>query len=66
MTGNFLQKVAVFVLTSVLWLAAGATGFAQNRSISGTVVDPQGEPIIGASVLVVGNPSLGAVTGLSG
>ena len=66
MTGKILSKVAVFVLTSVLWLAAGATGFAQNRSISGTVVDPQGEPIIGASVLVVGNPSLGAVTGLSG
>ena len=37
MTGKILSKVAVLVMTSVLWLATGATGFAKNRSISGTV-----------------------------
>ena len=35
-------------------LSAG-NAFAQTRSISGTVVDSQNVPVIGASVIVVGN-----------
>ncbi|MCQ2134646.1 MAG: TonB-dependent receptor [Bacteroidales bacterium] len=39
---------------------------AQNRAISGTVVDAAGVPIIGASVVVVGNTTNGAMTDLDG
>ena len=39
---------------------------AQNRTISGKVVDTAGEPVIGAAVMVVGNTSIGAATDLNG
>ena len=39
---------------------------AQNRTISGTVVDTAGEPVIGAAVTVVGNTRIGAATDLNG
>lgn len=39
---------------------------AQNRSISGTVVDQSGVPVVGAAVVVVGNSTNGAVTDLDG
>ena len=51
--------VAIFAMTV---LTAGA----QNKAISGTVVDTAGEPVIGASVFVVGNTSIGAMTDLDG
>ncbi|MBO6044355.1 MAG: carboxypeptidase-like regulatory domain-containing protein, partial [Bacteroidales bacterium] len=47
-------------------LVSGSLAFAQNRSISGTVVDGAGIPIIGATVMVVGNNSIGAVTNADG
>ena len=40
--------------------------FAQNRSIRGTVTDTQGQPVIGAAVMVVGNTRVGAATDLNG
>lgn len=40
--------------------------FAQNRSISGTVVDTAGQPVIGAAVTVVGNSRIGAATDFNG
>jgi TonB-linked SusC/RagA family outer membrane protein len=39
---------------------------AQNVRITGTVVDETGEPVIGASVVVKGNTSVGTVTNLDG
>ena len=39
---------------------------AQNRAVSGTVVDAQGVPVIGASVVLVGNTSVGAMTDIDG
>ena len=39
---------------------------AQNRTISGKVVDTGGEPVIGAAVTVVGNSRIGAATDLDG
>lgn len=39
---------------------------AQNRSISGKVVDQANYPIVGASVVVVGNNSIGTVTDIDG
>ncbi|MDR0865396.1 MAG: TonB-dependent receptor [Candidatus Symbiothrix sp.] len=39
---------------------------AQNKQVSGTVVDETGEPVIGASVVVKGNTTIGTVTDLDG
>ena len=57
---GMLQRLMFTVLFAVF--AVGA--FAQNK-ITGTVVDAQGEPIIGASVVVKGT-STGTVTDLDG
>ncbi len=59
-----LAKAACAALVMVL--LSGSLAFAQNRSISGTVVDGAGVPIIGATVMVVGNNSIGAVTNVDG
>lgn len=40
--------------------------FAQNINVSGTVLDETGTPIIGATVVVVGQPSKGSVTDIDG
>ena len=51
-------------------LAASLLGmgsaYAQNRTISGKVVDANGDPVIGAAVTVVGNSRIGAATDLNG
>lgn len=39
---------------------------AQNVTVKGTVLDSNGEPIIGANVTVVGNKSLGTITDFDG
>ncbi|MDR3218434.1 MAG: SusC/RagA family TonB-linked outer membrane protein [Dysgonamonadaceae bacterium] len=39
---------------------------AQNKQVSGTVVDEAGEPVIGASVVVKGYATIGANTDLNG
>jgi TonB-linked SusC/RagA family outer membrane protein len=39
---------------------------AQNKQVSGTVVDESGEPVIGASVIVKGNATVGTVTNIDG
>lgn len=48
----------VFLMTTV-------TGFAQNKTVSGIVVDKAGEAVIGASVLVKGT-SNGTITDFDG
>ena len=65
MTSKIIQKVAAVVLASVISLM-GSLAFGQNRPISGTVVDGSGLPVIGASVMVVGNSTMGAVTDADG
>ncbi len=42
------------------------SGKPQKRSVSGTVTDPSGEPLIGVTVIVEGNASIGNVTDLDG
>lgn len=56
------STVSVF---AALFISAGI-GHAQEISISGTVTDESGEPLIGASVFVEGNTSVGVVTDLDG
>ena len=61
MKETILKKAALFL--SLLLL--GSVAFAQNRQLSGKVVDRDGEPIIGASVMVAGQ-NIGAVTDIDG
>ncbi len=57
---------SVFMTLAGLFLVAGI-GFAQSGGgISGTVTDESGEPLIGASVFVEGNSTVGTVTDLDG
>ncbi|MGC3977623.1 MAG: carboxypeptidase-like regulatory domain-containing protein [Paludibacteraceae bacterium] len=53
-----------FVLFSVISLF-GASLYAQQKTITGTVTDTNGEPLIGASILVKGNTQ-GTVTNIDG
>lgn len=58
------HKVLVALMT-VMALFIGTSAFAQNVS-KGKVVDETGQPVIGAAVIEVGNPSNGAVTDIDG
>ena len=62
---SFLKAIRIFAVLILAGLGA-SSAFAQNRSISGTVVDGQGVPVIGASVIVVGNTAIGTITDLDG
>ena len=57
-----LTKICLFLAI----LFTGFSAFAQNRPLSGKVVDQNGDPVIGASIVVVGNSTLGAVTNVDG
>ena len=54
------------VLMILATMLGGLQASAQNRTISGTIVDADKQPVIGAAVMVVGNPSIGASTDLDG
>ena len=54
----------IFLISLLLLFATTAT--AQVKIITGTVVDDLGEPLIGATVTVVGKSANGAVTDLDG
>lgn len=49
-----------------LLLMSSAQAFAQTRTISGKVVDEQGLPVIGASVMLENDTSTGTVTDMDG
>ena len=53
----FVQKLSNlkrFVLAAIAVLLVTATAFAQNVTVKGTVTDTNGEPVIGAGVLIKG------------
>ena len=50
----------------LLSLASAASAFAQTRTISGKVVDEQGLPVIGASVMLENDNTTGTVTDMDG
>ena len=62
MKQTILKRAALFLSLILL----GFTLNAQNVNISGKVVDNNGDPVIGASVVLVGNTSVGAITDLDG
>ncbi len=65
------MKNICFQMSRKVWLAAILTlcfsfpALAQKITVSGTVIDPEGEPLIGASVLVRGE-TLGTATNIDG
>ena len=65
LTSNQMKKLLKTFLAA-LAICVGLAASAQNRSINGTVLDVNGEPIIGATIMVVGNNNIGAITGLDG
>ena len=63
------QKLLSCLTKTFMVLFLGCLGismYAQNRTISGRVVDASGEPVIGAAVMVVGNTRIGAATDMNG
>ena len=62
MEKTMLRKAAAFF--SLIFLCIQLN--AQNVNLSGKVVDSSGEPVIGASVVLVGNTTVGAITDLNG
>ena len=63
MLHKMLKVTGIFTLLVTL-MAFSAS--AQNRAIRGTVTDATGAPVVGAAVVVVGNTSIGAVSGIDG
>jgi Outer membrane receptor for ferrienterochelin and colicins len=61
-----LQRKALGIISMLCALFVSLGANAQNRTISGTVVDTNGDPVIGAAVVVVGNTSMGAATDMNG
>ena len=60
-----LQK-ATSVILMLCALFGSLDALAQNRTISGKVVDTSGQPVVGAAVMVVGNTGIGAATDMNG
>ena len=59
----FAKAVAISMIFASLFCVELS---AQNKPISGTVVDAAGVPVIGAAVYVVGNTSTGVMTDVDG
>ena len=54
-------------LVAISLVLIPAMAFAQGgNKVQGTVLDENGEPVIGASVMVVGNKGTGTVTDING
>ena len=60
-----MKGLASVVMTLAGFFLFAGIGYAQT-AISGTVIDEFGEPLIGASVFVEGNSSVGTITDLDG
>ena len=65
MLKHFLKVAASVFMAAALVLCPG-NAFAQNRSVSGKVVDGTGAPVIGAAVMVAGQSDNGTVTDADG
>ena len=57
-------RVLTIVVLAALFGQVGV--FAQPKAITGTVIDGMGQPVIGASVMLVGNSTTGTVTDIDG
>ena len=62
MKQTILKRAALFFSLIIMGISLNA----QNVNIRGQVVDNNGEPVIGASVVLVGNTTVGAITDMDG
>ena len=60
------MKHKIFSFCLGLMLMCSASALAQNQTVTGTVLDELGEPVIGATVMVDGDKSKATVTDLDG
>jgi TonB-linked SusC/RagA family outer membrane protein len=64
---NFACRQWHIIALLLYFCMNSAFGYAQNRvNVSGTVVDNNGEPLIGVSIVLRGAASTGTITGLDG
>ena len=61
---NQVKNMRIVML--MLFTALSFNLSAQTITVTGTVIDPTGEPVIGASVIEKGNTSNGTVTDFDG
>ena len=54
-------KSRSIIIVLVLTILNVLNVHAQNKNVSGTVLDNSGQPVIGASIVVVGQSKLGTV-----
>lgn len=66
MLKQFLKGMAVAVVATAVGLGCATQTYAQSRAVNGKVTDSKGEPVIGASVFVVGSTNHGTETDLEG
>ena len=59
-----MKDIKFYLLALVLLISSSV--FAQNTTVTGTVTDEKGEPMIGVSIRLKSNPSVGAATNLDG
>ena len=64
MLKKLMKVTGILAILLTVW--GGFSASAQNRTISGKIVDTGGEPVIGAAVTVVGNSRIGAASDLDG
>lgn len=62
---SLVSRLQVFAWVVCLLLCSTVGAYAQNHTVTGTVTDTSGQPVIGASVTVVGSYT-GTSTGLDG
>lgn len=62
MLNNNIRKMAL----SMLFILSVLVASAQNISVTGTVADVNGDPIIGASIIEKSNPSNGTISDVEG
>ena len=60
------SKFRIFAILAIAAVFGQVSAFAQQRAITGTVLDGTGQPVIGASVMLVGNSTTGTVTDVDG
>lgn len=63
---NVIRSLRLASIASLLVLLFTTVAQAQTVTVTGTVTDTSGEPVIGATVAVVGVPGKGATADLDG
>ena len=64
MLKHLMKVTGLLLALFTIW--GGLEASAQNKAISGTVLDADGQPVIGAAVTVVGNTRIGTATDMDG